>query len=87
MSWPGSGPGWTGTPPPWRSWPAAAPSGLLQPWYSKRNFVLIHEAAHEDLLWSRELADVLTEGFEFLLPYYAYILSVSADPDPRFPDA
>ena len=67
--------------------PAAAPSGLLQPWYSKRNFVLIHEAAHEDLLWSRELADVLTEGFEFLLPYYAYILSVSADPDPRFPDA
>ena len=66
--------------------PAAAPSGLLQPWYSKRNFVLIHEAAHEELLWSHELADVLTEGFEFLLPYYAYILSVSADPDPRFPD-
>ena len=67
--------------------PAAAPSGLLQPWYSKRNFVLIHEAAHEDLLWSRELADVLTEGFEFLLPYYEYILAVSGDPDPRSPEA
>ena len=67
--------------------PAAAPSGLLQPWYSKRNFVLIHEAAHEELLWGHGLADTLVEGFEFLLPYYEYILAVSGDPDPRSPEA
>ena len=60
-----------------------APSPLLQPWYSKRNFVLIHEAAHEELLWSHELADVLTEGFEFLLPYYDYFVTLEGDPDPR----
>ena len=63
--------------------PKAAPSPLLQPWYSKKSFVLGHEAAHCDLLWSHDLADALTEGFAFLLPYYRYILSLEGDPDPR----
>lgn len=63
--------------------PKPAPSQLLEPWYSKKSFALSHECAHDELLWSRDLADVLVEGYEFLLPYYEYILSVSADPDPR----
>lgn len=63
--------------------PKPAPSRLLEPWYSKKNFTLSHESAHDELLWSHELADVLVEGFTFLLPYYQYILSVNADPDPR----
>ena len=67
--------------------PKPAPSRLLEPWYSKKNFVLSHEAAHEELLWGHGLADTLVEGFEFLLPYYEYILAVSADPDPRSPEA
>ena len=67
--------------------PRPAPSKLLEPWYSKKNFVLSHEAAHEELLWGHGLADTLVEGFEFLLPYYEYILAVSADPDPRSPEA
>ena len=67
--------------------PRPAPSKLLEPWYRKKNFVLSHEAAHEELLWGHGLADTLVEGFEFLLPYYEYILAVSGDPDPRSPEA
>ena len=83
---------WSNTGPrppgPWGPRPRApAPSKLLEPWYRKKNFVLSHEAAHEELLWGHGLADTLVEGFEFLLPYYEYILAVSADPDPRSPEA
>ena len=63
--------------------PGKAPSPLLQPWYGKRSFVLGHEEAHCDLLWTHALADRLVEGFTFLLPYYRYVLSLEGDPDPR----
>ena len=63
--------------------PGRAPSPLLQPWYGKRSFVLGHEEAHCELLWSHALADRLVEGFTFLLPYYRYVLSLEGDPDPR----
>ena len=63
--------------------PGRAPSPLLQPWYGKRSFVLGHEEAHCELLWSHDLADRLVEGFTFLLPYYRYVLSLEGDPDPR----
>ena len=63
--------------------PKSAPSPLLQPWYNKKSFALSHSAPHEELLWSHELADVLVDSYEFLLPYYQYILSLSGDPDPR----
>ncbi len=56
---------------------------LLVPWYNKKGFSLGHSAPHEDLLWSHDLADHILEGYEFLLPYYRYLLSVMADPDPR----
>ena len=67
--------------------PKPAPSKLLEPWYSKKNFVLAHNSPHDGLLWGHGLADALTEGFEFLLPYYQYVLAASADPDPRTADA
>ena len=38
---------------------------------------------HEEPLWSHDLVDLLLEGYEFLLPYYEYMLSLSGDPDPR----
>lgn len=63
--------------------PKQAPSELLAPWYNKKSFALSFEAPHQDLLWSHELADVLLEGYEFLLPYYEYMLSLEGDPDPR----
>ena len=63
--------------------PKAAPSRLLAPWYSKKSFALSHDAPHGEPLWSHDLVDLLLEGYEFLLPYYEYMLSLSGDPDPR----
>ena len=63
--------------------PKAAPSRLLTPWYSKKSFALSHDAPHGEPLWSHDLVDLLLEGYEFLLPYYEYMLSLSGDPDPR----
>ena len=66
-----------------RERPKAAPSRLLTPWYSKKSFALSHDAPHGEPLWSHDLVDLLLEGYEFLLPYYEYMLSLSGDPDPR----
>ena len=63
--------------------PQGRPSRLLTPWYSKKSFALSHDAPHGEPLWSHDLVDLLLEGYEFLLPYYEYMLSLSGDPDPR----
>ena len=41
------------------------------------------EGDHEDILWSHDLVDRLLEDYEFLLPYYLYMLSLEGDRDPR----
>ena len=63
--------------------PKGDPGKLLAPWYNKRQFSLGHYAAHDDLLWSHDLADRLVEGFELLLPLYRYLIALEGDPDPR----
>lgn len=63
--------------------PKGEPSKLLAPWYNKKSFSLGFDGPHDDSLWSHDLADKLLEGYEFLLPYYDYMLSVEGDPDPR----
>ena len=63
--------------------PKGNASSLLSPWYHKKNFSLIHEGPHEDCLFSHDLADRLVDGYEFLLPFYRYLLTLEGDPDPR----
>ena len=63
--------------------PKPAPSFVLAPWYIKKSFALSHSAPHEAVLWESTLADKLLDAYEFLLPYYQLILSLSGDPDPR----
>lgn len=60
-----------------------APSPLLEPWYRKKSFSLIHEEKLSAVLFSKDLVDRLKTGYEFLLPYYDYFLSLDGDPDPR----
>ena len=55
--------------------PKAAPSPLLQPWYSKRNIAIGCDRPFDDLLCSPRLPEALVSGYSFLEPYYQYFLS------------
>ena len=58
------------------------PSSLLRPWYQKKNFTLSRSCPHDQLLFSHDLVDTLVEGYEFLLPFYRYFITLPGDPDP-----
>lgn len=62
-----------------------APSELLEPWYRKKGFSLVHEEPLGEVLFSRDLVERLEAGFDFLLPYYDYFNTLDDDPDPRQP--
>lgn len=63
--------------------PKGESAPLLAPWYNKKNFSLVCEGPHGDLLFSRDLPDALVEGYELLLPIYRYLITLDGDPDPR----
>lgn len=62
---------------------AQAPVPELEPWYRKKSFSICHEAKLEDLLFSHDLVERLKKGYDFLLPYYDYFVTLDSDPDPR----
>ena len=47
----------------------------LAAWYNKKNIVLSCQHQFDDTACSRELADVIMEGFVFLKPYYDFFES------------
>lgn len=62
---------------------AGAPSPLLEPWFRLKAVSIIREDKLEDALFSREIVDRLKSGYEFLLPYYDYFLTLPSDPEPE----
>ena len=62
---------------------SASASELLEPWYRKKSFSLIHEEPLSEVLFSRELVTRIQEGWRFLQPFYDYFVSLDGDPDPR----
>ncbi|MBU5625794.1 DUF2461 domain-containing protein [Oscillibacter sp. MSJ-2] len=62
---------------------AQAPSALLAPWYRKKNFSISHNEALSEELFHRQLLDRLIRGYDFLIPYYGYFVTLEGDPDPR----
>jgi len=60
-----------------------APSPLLEPWYRAKNFSVCHEGKLTEELFSRAIVDRLKKGYEFLLPFYDYFVTLDGDPDPR----
>ena len=62
---------------------SAAPSPLLEPWYRMKSFSICHEEKLTEELFSREIVERLKKGFDFLLPYYDYFVTLEGDPDPR----
>ena len=45
--------------------------------------VKITQSMLTEELFSREVVDRVKGGFEFLLPYYDYFVTLDGDPDPR----
>ena len=62
---------------------APAPSPELEPWYRAKYFSIGHEEKLTEELFSREIVERLKRGYEFLLPYYDYFVTLDGDPDPR----
>ena len=51
-----------------------APSAILEPWYRAKYFSIE--------LFSREIVDRLKQGYEFLLPFYDYFITLNGEPEP-----
>ncbi len=59
-----------------------APSVKTEPWFNKKSFTLIHEQGHSQDLFTLELADRLTDGYAFLMPFYDFLITLDSDPPP-----
>lgn len=58
------------------------PDKPLAEWYNKKTFSIIHEEKVDEAVFSPELAGRIIRGFEFLLPFYRYFVTLDTDPDP-----
>lgn len=61
--------------------PKGDPGRLLNDWYNKKNFSLIHEEKVSGAVFSPDLTGRIAEGFSFLAPYYSYFSTLDCDPD------
>ncbi len=52
---------------------------LLNDWYNKKTFSLIHEEKISDAIFSQDLKARIVEGFSFLVPYYKYFSTLESD--------
>lgn len=59
-----------------------APSEILELWYRAKYFSIGHEEKLTEDLFSRDLVDRMKRGYEFLLPFYDYFLTLSGEPEP-----
>lgn len=59
-----------------------APSAILEPWYRAKYFSIGHADKLTDELFSREIVDRLKQGYEFLLPFYDYFITLNGEPEP-----
>ncbi|MCL2842073.1 MAG: DUF2461 domain-containing protein [Oscillospiraceae bacterium] len=60
-----------------------APTAKTATWYNKKSFALIHNQKNGEELFSAKLADRLVSGYQFLMPFYDYVVTLDADPEPR----
>lgn len=57
---------------------------ILEPWYQKKHYSLIHSEPNSAALYDHSLAERIFEGWKFLMPFYEYLATLSGDPDPRY---
>ena len=59
-----------------------APSPKTSAWYNKKSFSLIHMQQNGKELFSPELADRIVSGYQYLMPFYDYFITLDSDPAP-----
>jgi len=59
-----------------------APSPKTAAWYNMKSFSLMHQQQNGEELFSRELADRLVNGYQSLMPFYDYFITLDSDPEP-----
>jgi hypothetical protein len=59
-----------------------APTPQTAAWYNRKSFSLIHHQKNGNELFSSELANRLVSGYQFLMPFYDYFITLDSDPDP-----
>jgi len=59
-----------------------APTPQTATWYNMKSLSLIHRQQHGEELFSSALADRLTDGYRFLMPFYDYFITLDSDPEP-----
>jgi hypothetical protein len=62
--------------------PKGDPGALLFPWYNRRQIGVGADFNCEGVLFTPGLVEQVMESFEFLLPYYEYMMALTGDPDP-----
>jgi uncharacterized protein (TIGR02453 family) len=60
-----------------------APTAKTAVWYNKKTFSLIHQQPHCPEIFEPALADRIAKGLAFLMPFYDYFITLSADPSPE----
>ena len=59
-----------------------APSPKTAGWYNRKSIALSHRQQNGQELYSPALADRLVNGYDFLMQYYDYFITLDSDPDP-----
>lgn len=56
---------------------------LLNPWYNRRNIAIAWDRPCEGSLFEAQLVGEITDGVDFLMPYFDYFSTLEADPEPN----
>ena len=59
-----------------------APTPKTSAWYNKKSFSLVHRQGNGEELFSPQLVDRLVSGYQFLMPYYDYFITLDGDAEP-----
>ncbi|MCL2841205.1 MAG: DUF2461 domain-containing protein [Defluviitaleaceae bacterium] len=56
------------------------PSPKVAEWYNRKAFSLMHQQQNGDELYSPQLVDRIVSGYQFLMPFYDYFVTLDSDP-------
>ena len=59
------------------------PTASTEAWYNKKSILLDHEQQNGSELYSPRLVERIVKGYQFLMPFYDYFITLDSDPDPR----